>query len=133
MRLSIRDKANLRPEHANHLKERLGAPEHQNDVGPCRVWHVYQSGLYAFVLNETGLPIGIAEASGPSDAVNAGWWIDSEFRGRGYGNELIDLLAPRLKQCRYTGAGTILVTTHRAEYDEPSRKLKQRFLAHFRT
>jgi len=94
-------------------------------------WHSYQSGLYAFIHHESRLPIAIAAASGPSYAVVSGWWVDSMFRGRGYGNEVVDLLVMYLKREGYTGAGKIVIDTYGGKYLDQSTKLAQRFKAHF--
>jgi RimJ/RimL family protein N-acetyltransferase len=94
------------------------------------VWHTYQCALYAFIEKDTGLPIAIAEASGRPVAV-PGWWIDTQFRGMGYGNELVDLLAARLKAEGVTGIGRIPIDTHRGNYNEQSTRLAERIRAHF--
>ena len=130
--LSIIPKAKLSTEQANLLEKRLSAAEHQHDIGPSQVWHIYNNGtLYAVVEKATGRPIGIVDASGDYDAANVGWWIDKEFRGQGYGNALIDTMATYLMANGYTGAGAIKIDTYRGEYQIASTKLKKRFLAHF--
>ncbi|MFN0317648.1 MAG: GNAT family N-acetyltransferase [Burkholderiales bacterium] len=130
MRLDIITKQQLTERQALHLNERLAAPEHANDSGPCRVWSTYQFALYAFIHKETGLPIAIAEASGRPVAV-PGWWIDSKFRGMGYGNELVDLLAAKLKSEGVTGIGRILIDTYNGHYNAQSSRLAKRIRAHF--
>lgn len=130
MPLDIITKQELTEHQAQHLVERLSAPEHANDSGPCRVWNTYQSGLYAFIHKDTGLPIAISEASGRPIAV-PGWWIDSNFRNKGFGNELVDLLAARLKAEGVTGVGRIPIDTHNGEYHEQSMRLARRMRAHF--
>jgi Acetyltransferase (GNAT) family len=133
MHLSIFDKGKLTAAQADYLASRLLAPEHKLDHGPPSIWHIYDpSTLYAFTLLELGLPIAIAEASGPVHAANPGWWIDSQFRGKGYGNELVDLLADRLKTKGYTGViERIAITSPQPDYAEASRKMVTRFRAHF--
>ena len=105
-------------------------PEHANDSGPCRVWNTYQFALYAFIQRDTGLPIAISEASGRPVAV-PGWWIDSKFRRMGYGNELVDLLARKLKADGVTGIGRIPIDTYNGNYNEQSTRLATRIRAHF--
>lgn len=77
---------------------------------------------------ETGEAIGIADASGPANRVHAGWWIDLNYRGKGYGRELVMLLAAKLKSKGYSEAGGIRVDTWRGEYDIASRRLREIFL-----
>ena len=129
-RLDIVLKTDLTERQAHHLNERLLAPEHKNDNGPCRVWHIYEVALYAFVEREKALPIGIAEASGRPIAT-PGWWIDSEYRGAHYGNELVDLLAEQLKSEGVTGIGRITIDTYLGTYNEQSSRLAQRIRKHF--
>ena len=129
-RLDIVLKADLTERQARHLNERLSAPEHENDNGPCRVWNRYEVALYAFVERERTLPIGIAEASGRPIAT-PGWWIDSAYRGAHYGNELVDLLAEQLKSEGVTGIGRITIDTYLGTYNEPSSRLAQRIRKHF--
>lgn len=130
MRLEIVLKAKLTAQQMHYLNERLVAPEHKGDNGPCRVWNVYQFALYAFVDKEVGLPIAIAEASGRPLAT-PGWWIDKNFRGKGYGNELVDLLAVQLKSEGVTGLGKIPIDTHLGSYHEQSSRLARRIRGHF--
>ena len=112
MRLYIVPKAELSEEQARYLNERLSAPEHKDDSGPCRVWNTYQFALYGFIDKETNLPIAIAEASGRPIAT-PGWWIDSKFRSLGFGNDLVDLLAVQLKSEGVTGLGRCTAETNR--------------------
>ena len=130
MRLHITTKQELTEFQARHLNERLAAPEHANDSGPCRVWSTYQSALYAFIQKDSALPVAIAEASGRPIAV-PGWWIDSKCRGKGYGNELVDLLATRLKAEGVTGLGSIPIDTYKGNYHEQSTRLAKRMRGHF--
>jgi GNAT superfamily N-acetyltransferase len=108
----------------------LSAPEHANDGGPPRVWNTYSSGLFAFIDPDSGTPVGIAEASG-YPIVSPGWWIDSLFRGKGYGSELVDVLASYLKAQGCTQVGRISIQTHLGKFDEQSSRLAQRFRSHF--
>ncbi len=129
-RLEILPKTKLTECQTRYLNERLLALEHKNDNGPCRIWNIYQFALYAFVEKEAQLPIGIAEASGRPIAV-PGWWIDSKYRGKGYGNELVDLLAEQLKSEGVTNIGKILIDTYLGTYHEQSSRLAQRIRRHF--
>jgi RimJ/RimL family protein N-acetyltransferase len=130
MRLRIVRKDELTVEQSQYLDERLGAPEHKHDGGPPTVWHIYQRFLYAFVLIERGLPIGISEASG-RPVVVPGWWIDSKYRGQGYGRELVDLLAPYVRADGATSVGAISIQTYQCAYDAQSVRLVQRFHSQF--
>lgn len=136
MRLVIIPKPELSDAQNRLIDARLAAPEHAHDEGPPRVWNLYAAPnqaatLYAFFHREDGAPVGVVEASGPSRAINPGWWIDSKYRGQKYGNELVDLLAEHLKSKGVTGVGHIAVTTYQGAHDEASFALKRRFKAHF--
>lgn len=116
------------------IEERIAAPEHAHDQGPLRVWNTYQpSTLYAFFRKEDGAPVGVAEASGPSYLVSAGWWIDAKFRGQGYGGELVDLLAAHLKAKGFTGVGRFPITTFQGAHDAASIAMAERFKRHFKS
>jgi len=130
MRLTIIFKNNLTEGQRQHLDKRLSALEHQNDNGPIRSWNIYQKHLYAFINREMNIPIAIAEASGRPIST-PGWWIDSEFRGQGYGNELVDLLAGQLKTEGVIGIGPIPIVSYCGVYDEHSIKLVKRLRGHF--
>ena len=64
-------------------------------------WNVYSQWLYAVMEVSTGTIIGLVEASGPKNGVNPGWWIDSSYRGKGYGKALVCALATYLKDQGY--------------------------------
>jgi len=130
MRLILVSKNDLTDEQRRHLEERLRAPEHRHDYGPTQVWNTDEPFLYAFIHQELGIPIAIAEAPGRPIAT-PGWWVDSKFRGQGLGNELIDLLAARLKAEGVTGIGPTPMDTYLGEYDEQSTRLARRLSAHF--
>ena len=130
MRLTIISKNNLTEGQRQHLDQRLTAFEHLNDNGPIRCWNVYQEYLYAFINREINLPIAIAEASGRPIST-PGWWIDSEFRGQGFGNELVDLLAGQLKAEGVIGIGPIPIDSYLGVYDDQSIKLVKRLRGHF--
>jgi RimJ/RimL family protein N-acetyltransferase len=101
--LGIVPKSQLSAAQAEHLRHRLGAPIHAEDFGPPRVWDCYAIGLYAVIDLSTGTPIGIVEASGANTAINPGWWLDQDFRGKGYGSALVDALADYVKARGVTG------------------------------
>lgn len=130
MRLTIVYKNKLTESQNRHLDERLADPEHRNDNGPIQVWYVYTRFLYAFINKELNTPIAIAEASGRPIAT-PGWWIDSHFRGQGFGNELVDLLAEQMKAELVTDIGKIPIDTSCGKYNEQSSKLARRLRAHF--
>jgi RimJ/RimL family protein N-acetyltransferase len=132
MRIFIVPKAELSEQLNQILIERIAAPDHQFDNGALRSWNIYNNGtLYAFIHKELRVPLGIAEASGPLDAANAAWWIDSKFRGQRYGHELADLLAGCLKTKGYKGVGYIRIDTHLGKYDQASIKIRERFRSRF--
>jgi RimJ/RimL family protein N-acetyltransferase len=129
MRLAIVSKNQLDEAQRQYLNGRLMAPEHANDNGAIRAWG-FDKGLYAFICNQTNVPVGIAEASGGSTR-SPGWWIDSQFRGQGFGYELIDLLAEQLKSEGVTAIGRIPIDTYLGLHHETSSKLAQRLRRHF--
>jgi RimJ/RimL family protein N-acetyltransferase len=130
MRLRILPKDKLSLGQCQYLDKRLVLPEHQIDRGPIQIWHQYQSYLYAFVHDELSMPIAISEASGRPIAA-PGWWIDYKFRGQGYGNELVDLLAEFLATDGVTSIRPIPIDTKNGTYNEQSKKLAIRLRARF--
>lgn len=131
-RLVLTPKSELTEAQNAVIDARLAAPEHAWDSGPPNVWDSRQSPtLYAFFRKEDGAFVGLAEASGPSYFVSAGWWIDSKFRGQGYGGELVDLLAAHLKANGFTGVGRFPITTFQGAHDAASIAMAERFKAHF--
>lgn len=130
VRLKLVEKAALTPNQLEHIEKRLADPLHANDCGPPKVWNTYTYGLFAFVEESTDLPIAIAEASG-LDWVAPGWWVDSAFRSKGYGNELVDLLAEYLKSIGVKRIGKIRIQTYKGECDIWSEKLARRLHKHF--
>ena len=133
MSLSIVAKQALTADQRDYLADRIAAPEHQNDRGPCQVWKSYQRGLYAIVDNDLNKPVGILYAAGPKDEVDAGWWIDSKFRRHGYGQHAIRLFAGLLRKQGFTKVGKIRIDTFLGEYDEASRKLRTKFIRYIET
>ncbi len=131
MCLSIVAKSELSVAQAVFIEERLLAPEHVDDKGPPMVWRNYTQGLYAVVLTQSLQPIGLIELSGSKEWASPGWWLDKDFRGKGYGTILVDTLAAYLTSEGYTGAGRITIQTHDHVYDLPSTKLAKRFQRHF--
>jgi hypothetical protein len=129
-RLKLIKKAELTVIQAEHLQLRLELEMHRDDGGPVKCWNIYSSGLFAFIELDSGLPIAIAEASG-NDCVRPGWWIDSDFRNKKYGYELVDLLAEYLKAQGVRQVGPILIQTLQGSYDTRSTKLALRFRSHF--
>ena len=87
----------LSPAQLAVIEERLSLPIHLNDEGPSRAWRTYDpAGLFAFFDAASGALVALAEAAG-GDGVKPGWWVDSAFRGQGYGAEVVDLIAANLK------------------------------------
>ena len=108
MSVYIIPKSELSGEQLKHISDRISAPEHKDDKGPCKFWH-YQYGLYAVMERASNDPIGIVEQSAPLNAVAPGWWIDSKFRRKGYGYKMIDCLVDYLIKQGATGVGNIRV------------------------
>ena len=59
------------------------------------------------------------------------WWVDSAFRGQGYGADVIDLLATELKARGVKRIGRITIATHKGEFDTQSARLVRRLRDHF--
>lgn len=129
-RLLITPKNELSDEQRRYLEERLAIPEHRNDKGPPQVWNKYDRFLYAFIQKEMNVPVAIAQAPGRPVASPA-WWVDSKFRGQGYGNEVVDLLAEFLKKDGVTDIGAIQIESYCNEYDEQSTRLARRIRSRF--
>ena len=94
--------------------------------------HIYTKGLYAAIDCENHKIVGLIEASGPKDAVNPGWWIDSKHRNKGYGKAIVIELAKVLKNLGYDGVADICIQTYKNEYDQASKKLKEIFIHEFK-
>lgn len=131
MRTALTQKCNLSTEQLAALDVRLQLSiELEGECGPIRAWKAYPNFLYALVLVQANTVIGLVEASGRPRS-GPGWWIDPRFRGKCFGNELIDLLAIRLKQDGVTGLLPMPIQTPGSKYDSQSSKLVARLRAHF--
>lgn len=128
LRIKIVEKLKLGTEQLQHLEWRLSVPEHEFDCGPQSLWasEGYQSNLYAAIHLASDEPIGVAYRAGLPNEINAAWWIDSKYRGKGYASEMIELLAALLIVEGATGIGEIAINTFRGEYDMASRHLVAR-------
>ena len=127
-RLVMLAKGALTPEQLAEVEERISLPEHRDDEGPTRGWRTYSSGLYAFFQPDNGrlvaLVCGFEEA-------RPGWWVDSAYRGQGYGGAVVDLLAARYKASGVTAIRWITIATRDHRYDRQSTRLAQRLRRHF--
>lgn len=132
-RIRIVEKLSLNSDQLQHLEWRLSVPEHKFDCGPRSIWETngYQPNLFAAILIATGKPIGIVYRSGLPNEINASWWIDSKYRGKGYGSEMVDQLARQLLEEGVTGVGDIVNNTFRGEYDLASQRLLSRLKSRF--
>ena len=131
MRIHLTPKGDLTPEQLASFDARLSHSEaFEGECGPVRAWRAYKTYLYAFLENETGMPIAVAVGCG-GPVCAPGWWIDLDRRGKGYGYEVVDLLASQLKLNGVTEIGPIPIQTPGGAYDEQSRKLVQRLRTHF--
>jgi len=100
------------------IADRLNDPVHHGDKGPIDVWHTYQNDLLAVISVKDNLPVGIVEVSknfppGPS------WWIDKQFREKGYAKATIDELAELLVDSGVTEVGGIL---YQGQFQVASKK-----------
>lgn len=125
MSLTMHAKDDLTTAQLATIAERLALPIHAQDEGPSRAWHHYKSGLYAFFEQEGGRLIGLVE-HGAGTSVRPSWWIDHEFRGQGYGNQMMELLARHLLAHGVTHIGWVLIASHNQQYDAQSTKLAKR-------
>lgn len=127
MRVALVKKQNLGGARLSYLTARLFASEHELDISQRPVWHLesYTPNLYAVVLKDSGLPIGIIYAAGPKTAIDASWWIDSKYRGQGYAAEAIDTLADYLKENGATGIGNILIAAYGENHAASSKLVKR--------
>ena len=132
--IAIVPKAELSDVQIHEIEQLRLVPAHAQDTGPIEVWNHYDNGtLFAAIDKESGVVIGLADASGPAHSVNAGWGVDERFRRRGYGYALVDALADYLINVGYAGVGHISIVVHREEFRAASRKLEERFRARFET
>lgn len=133
MRISIIPRSSLDERSILTLTKRIAAPEHAFDNGPCKFWSMpsYFPNLYAIMEIQSQVPIGILYASGLPTHIDAAWWLDSLYHGRGYASEAVDLFATYLKANGVTGVGPITVDTYQGKYNEASCRLTARFKAHF--
>ena len=131
MRLHLIRKEDLTPDQLGEFDKRLQASiRTEGECGPVRAWYEYTRYLYSFVSRETRTPIAIAESSG-RPASGPGWWIDPEFRGQRYGNDLVDALAEHLRKDGVTSILPIQIQTIGGRYDMQSSRLEQRMRSHF--
>lgn len=123
--LRIARKSQLSPEQLQHLEWRLSLPEHEFDWGPPAFWNSEerQDGLFVALLVGSGEPVGLAWSSADREAVDAAWWIDSKYRSKGYGSDLVERLAEMLASEGACGVADIKSNTFRGEYDLASQRL----------
>ena len=131
MRIRLIRKESMSREHLAVLEARFCYSESiEGDCGPVKAWRAYSRYLYGFLYLASGQPIAIAEASG-RPVSKPGWWIDLDLRGKGFGNELVDLLAAELLADGVTTIGTTPIQTPQGRYDTQSGMLVLRLRAHF--
>ncbi len=133
MRVSVLPASELTAGQLAAMNARVDAPEHIHDRGACLFWHQPAAfpKFFVGVLSESGVPIGIAYVDGPLNHAHPAWWLDSRFRGKRLGAEMIDSLVAVLRANGYSGAGRITIDTFRGEYHEASSSLAKRFTEHF--
>jgi RimJ/RimL family protein N-acetyltransferase len=125
MSLVMYRKDDLSPAQLAEIAARLALPIHAHDEGPSRAWATYKSGLHAFFDDSIGRLIALVEY-GEGTSVRPGWWIDHEFRGRGYGRQVVELLAKHLRANGVTHIGRVLIASHQQQYDVQSTRMVQR-------
>lgn len=130
MPLTMIEKSALTPAQQRLVETRLDLPEHEHDMGPPKVWKDFHSGMLAYFQGTSGRLVALVEASG-DDYVQPGWWIDTDFRSKGYGNQVIDMLADHLKSRGVKHIGPMAITTFQGQHDAASSRLAQRLRKHF--
>jgi RimJ/RimL family protein N-acetyltransferase len=128
MRLKMVPKTQLSKEQAAHLRQRIAQPIHAGDA-VASGWDHTDNGMVAFVRTGDDLPIGIADVSG-LPVVSPAWWLDLDYRGQGYGNDLVDLIGDYIDSI-HAKLGNMVIQTKNREYDEQSTKLVKRLRARF--
>jgi len=118
----------LSPAQLAQVEERLALPVHRHDEGPTCTWRTSPAGMHAFFEPATGELVALASGLGER---RPGWWVDSAFRGQGYGGEVVDLIAALLKSQGVTRVAPVMVATHQHRYDQQSGKLLRRLYKHF--
>ncbi len=107
MCVSILSRANLTQQQVLHLSARALAPIHACDNGPCKAWDQpgYASTLYAIVVPDSPMPIGILYANRLGSDLDVGWWVDIDWRRKKFSRPAVvafaDLL--KLKYPRFAG------------------------------
>ncbi len=127
--ISLVPKLELGPELLGALTARIFASEHETDTGPRTVWHHpgYQDKFYAILLTEPRVAIGTIYVAGTSDHTDVAWWIDSLYRGKGYGRAAVEVLAAMLKVQGVRRIGPLPIM---GDY-EASRRLAKQLKSHF--
>ena len=128
MAVHILRKRDLSKEQAQHLETRPSTPGHEHDENLQRVWDTtsYQDNLLAVLETTSNVPIGTIYRAGLPHEVDAAWWIDSLYRDKGLGSEMIDALARLLHDERATTIGAIRINMYRGQYNDRSSRLKAR-------
>jgi len=87
--------------------------------------------IFVVLFSETNKPIGLLYRGGPKEATSVSWWLDHKFRGRGIGNEMVDLFANILKKEGVTRIAPLPIEPHQGRHNIASEKLAIRLKAHF--
>jgi len=133
MTIKIIERKNLNEQQRSYLRDRTTADEHRDDGALCRTWEMESLASFIFVmlLEETNIPIGLLYRGGPPTATSVSWWIDRRFRGRGLGNEMVDLFATLLKEEGVTGVAPLPIEPYQGQENIASEKLVTRLRRHF--
>lgn len=117
------------------VSQRIAAPEHADDNGACKSWSNPNAANYLYVVfagvADAQVPIGVLYADGPLSSTVPSWWLDSKYRGQGFGSKAIDAFAEVLKKRGVTGLGPIPIDTFAGKYHEKSCALAKRMRRHF--
>jgi len=117
------------------VSQRIAAPEHAYDNGACKSWSNPNVVNYLYVVFagavDAQVPIGVLYADGPLHRTVPSWWLDSQYRGKGFGSQAMDAFAEVLKAHGVTGIGAIPIDTFAGKYHKQSCALARRIRCHF--
>lgn len=136
LRIIVTPRVELDQRQILHLSKRVAASDHANDNGPLKAWGqaAAEPMLYAISLATTiPMPIGILYANFLEQFLEVGWWIDVEWRLKGFGKPAVAEFAAllKLKHPNYLGPLHAPVMTFGGRHDDASRALLEEFKHHF--
>lgn len=128
MLLRLISKSELTKHQTDGVEALLAFPQHQQDWGYVDIpgsWRLFSSDRL-FVLIDANAPVGVVTVHGALSAIDPAWWIAESHRGRGFGSNMIELLAPRLIARGVTDIARVVIS---GTYDRQSRRLVDKLRA----